>query len=121
MSLSAERLASIIHRCLTTIINNTIRNDSIGYINLTDVRVTRDHSQATVFYTILEDSPSTISLLEGELGRFKGQIKKELAGKLKNARTMPDLIFKYDTSLQNGNKIEHILDQIIKQNPDIKK
>ncbi len=107
--LSSERLAGLIHRYLSNIINENIKNPNIGYINLTEVRVTKDHAYATIFFTILNDNNDNIELAKSELGRFKGKIKKDLAEKIKDTRKIPDLIFKFDESLRNGNKIEKIL------------
>ena len=41
MSITTERLSSLIQRELAPIVNSTIQNDKIGYINLTEVRVTK--------------------------------------------------------------------------------
>jgi len=54
-NVSAERLGSLIQREITSIINEEIRDLQIGFINVTEVRVTKDHSFATIYYTILSD------------------------------------------------------------------
>lgn len=58
--ISTERLASLIQREVAIIINNEIKDLQVGYINVTEVRVTRDHSFATVYYTILSDDEEVL-------------------------------------------------------------
>ena len=49
--------------------------------------------------------------MEG-LEKSKGFLKSELSKRIKNIRKMPDLIFKYDESLEYGNNIQKILNTI---------
>ncbi|MBS2126401.1 30S ribosome-binding factor RbfA ['Fragaria x ananassa' phyllody phytoplasma] len=110
---TAERMASIIKKELV-LINEIIREEQIGYINLTDVQVTKDLSFANVYYTILNDAPDILKLTQETINQNKVIIRMELAKKIKNFRKIPDLVFKYDQSLSYGRHIDSILKDINK-------
>ncbi len=112
MSVTTDRLASLIQRELASIVNLTVKDKSFGYINLTEVKVTKDTSFATIYYTILSDEPKIIEKAHLAIEESKILIRMELAKKIKNIRKIPDLIFKYDEALAYGNHIDQILKTI---------
>jgi ribosome-binding factor A len=112
MSITTERLASLIQRELASIVNLEVKDKSFGYINLTEVKVTKDLSFATVYYTILSDDPKVIERAKEAIEQSKVTIRMELAKKIKNIRKIPELIFKYDEALAYGNHIDKILKTI---------
>lgn len=114
MSITIERLASLIQRELAIIVNEVIKNGKIGYINLTEVKVTNDLSFATVYYTILSDDKDIIKLADEIIEEKKVQIRMELAKKIRNVRKIPNLVFKYDEALAYGNHIDGLLKSINK-------
>jgi ribosome-binding factor A len=112
MSITTERLASLIQRELAAIVNKEVKDKSFGYINLTEVKVTKDISYATIYYSILSDDPKVLEKAKLALEEAKVTIRMELAKKIKNIRKIPDLIFKYDEALAYGNHIDKILKSI---------
>ncbi|QWB95660.1 30S ribosome-binding factor RbfA [Mycoplasmatota bacterium] len=109
MSVTTERLASLIQRELALIVNTSIKDKSFGYINLTEVKVTKDLSFATVYYSILADDEETMKKAQNALDDTKATIRMELAKKIRNVRKIPDLVFKFDEALAYGNHIDEIL------------
>jgi len=112
MSITIERLASLIQRELAPIVNTVVKDKSFGYINLTEVKVTKDLSYATIYYTILSDEKTLLDKAKKALETSKASIRMELAKKIRNIRKIPDLVFKYDEALAYGNHIEEILKTI---------
>ncbi|MDV3166810.1 MAG: 30S ribosome-binding factor RbfA [Vigna little leaf phytoplasma] len=112
MNITNKRRAKIIHEILAEIINNIIKNDQIGYINVTNVDLSNDLSFSSVYYTILNDKIDNISLSTKILEKNKSIIRKKLAEQIRNMKKIPFLIFKYDNSLNYGKKIEKLLEQI---------
>ena len=112
MSVTVERLGSLIQRELASIVNREVKDKSFGYINLTEVKVTRDVSYATIYYTILSDEAEVIAKAQEAIDKHKVTIRMELAKKISNIRKIPDLIFKYDEALAYGNHIDKILKTI---------
>ena len=109
MSITTERLASLIQRELAAIVNSEVKDKSFGYINLTEVKVTKDLSFATIYYTILADDKDVLERAKKALDEANTKIRMELAKKIKNVRKIPELIFKYDEALAYGNHIDQLL------------
>lgn len=109
MSITSDRLASLIQRELASIVNINVKDKSFGYINLTEVKLTKDMSFATIYYTILSDDPKIIEKAHNAIDESKVLIRMELAKKIKNIRKIPDLLFKYDEALAYGNNIDKLL------------
>ncbi len=112
MSITTERLASLIQRELAPIVNQEIKDKSFGYINLTEVKVTKDLSYANVYYTILSDEEEVLKRAKKAIEDVKATIRMELAKKIRNVRKIPDLVFKYDEALAYGNHIDQLLKTI---------
>jgi len=111
-NVSAERLGSLIQREITSIINEEIRDLQIGFINVTEVRVTKEHSFATIYYTILSDEEEILEKAKKLLEKHKATIRMKLAEKIRSTRKVPELIFKFDEALAYGNHIEKILSEL---------
>lgn len=112
MSISLERLASLIQRELANIVNEEVKNSQVGYVNLTEVKVTKDLSYASIFYTILSDDQDVIQKAQQLLEKNTSKIRKRLAEKIRNIRKIPELLFKYDEALSYGNHIDQLLKTI---------
>lgn len=109
MSVTIERLASLIQRELAPIVNREVKDKSFGYINLTEVKVTRDMSYANIFYTILTDDPEVLKKAQQAIETSKATIRMELAKKIRDIRKIPELVFKFDEALAYGNRIDKLL------------
>ncbi|EMR14518.1 MULTISPECIES: 30S ribosome-binding factor RbfA [Candidatus Phytoplasma] len=112
-NLILERMSSIIHRELVSIVNKVIQNSQIGFISITDVKLTKDCSIAKIFYTIIEKKPEILNLAKNTLEKNKKIIRQDLADKIrKKIRYIPDLIFEYDYELLHGQRIEELLNKL---------
>ena len=89
---------------------------SHAMISVNAVDVTNDGSYATIYVTALPFGSAGLTP-EGKkdilaaFERSKGHIRTEIGKNLK-ARHVPELIFKYDESLEYGAKMDAILDRI---------
>ncbi len=107
-----EHLETSILRALTDIYRRDVKDSSIGFLTITEVRLTNDYSFLTVYYTILgQDNKKQAA--QKALDRSKSFVRSRLAQRVK-MRKMPQLVFKYDESLEYGNKIEEGLKKVIK-------
>ncbi|MDR2828426.1 MAG: 30S ribosome-binding factor RbfA [Acholeplasmatales bacterium] len=113
--ISQGRIASNILREITYILNDKIKDPVVGYVNVTDVKINKDLSVATVFYTIFKNDKETLDYTKKLLNDKNALLRMELARKMQSMRKVPELFFKYDTSLEYGNHIEEILENINKQ------
>ena len=105
------RLESTIQRTLTEIFSREVKDKSIGFITITEVRLTKDLSYLTVYYTILGQDTKKDAAKKA-LDRSKAFIRTTLAHRV-NMRKSPNLIFKYDESLEYGNRIEQGLKKLL--------
>ncbi len=106
-------LQTILMRTLADIYRTEVKDDAIGFLTITEVRLTNDYSYMTIYYTVLGDEKKK-DMAKEALERSKGFVKKVLATRI-NMRKMPQLKFKYDESLEYGNRIEDGLKKVLKK------
>jgi len=108
--LRPEKLEDQVHFLLSTLIQRELRDPELGFVTLTAVRLTGDRSIARVFYTVLGGDEQSAKTRKA-LGRAAGFLRTQLAQRIK-LRRVPELQFFPDTTLEDGNKIEALFDQI---------
>ena len=111
-----DRLRVQIKEIISEIIQRKLKDPHVGMITITEVTVTRDLSEAVVFYSVFGDT-----LVRKEtnktLDRARGFIQSEL-GKTMKIRRVPSLRCEIDKSVDQGLRIQHLLDQIQENKPD---
>ena len=108
----ADRVADLIKEEISQMFCKEVKDPHIGFITITDVEVTKDLHLAKVFYTILGDERQ-LGESSDALQRVSPFIKRQL-GKRLSMRFIPDILFRYDHSLDYGSKIDTLLDQLRK-------
>ena len=86
---------------------NVGRIDPQGFVTLTDVRLTGDGREATVFYTVLGDEQSrsdTAEALESARGLIRSTVGKQLGMKF-----TPTIAFVLDAVPETAAQIEDVL------------
>ena len=101
-----HRVADILRTEITDILRRRMKDPRLGFLTVTDVAVTRDLRQATVYVSALteEELAGTLELLEGA----KGFLRSEL-GKRVHLRHVPELLFREDRSAERGRRMEDLL------------
>lgn len=110
MSLKNEKVAGLIQRNISEIIQHVLKDPKIGFVTITDCKVTNDLSIATVYVSFLGKDLRKDAGMKA-LEHSKGFIRSELSKKL-SIRKCPQLVFKLDETLENGNKIDMIINDI---------
>jgi ribosome-binding factor A len=108
------RVGEQIKKELSQIIQSDLKDPRIGFITVTGVEVTNDLSQAKIFLSVLGTDDQKAETLKA-LGRGSGFIRSEL-GKRIRLRKIPDLIFRFDASIDYGSHIEKLLGQLNSEN-----
>ena len=108
-----DRLQTDIQRTLTDIYRREVKDSSIGFLTITEVKVTNDLSYITIYYTILGQDNKREAARKA-LERSKSFVRSRLSQRVKMRKT-PNLIFKYDESLAYGNFISQGLKKVIKE------
>lgn len=110
MSVKAEKIAGIIQKEVSEIIQFQLKDPKVGFITVTDVTVTNDLSIAKIYVSFLGQKPREEAGMKA-LARSRGYIRSELAKRIK-MRKVPELHFLIDNSLEKGNRIANILHQL---------
>jgi ribosome-binding factor A len=111
----ADRVADLLKEEISQMLCTEVKDPHIGFITITDVEVSKDLQLAKVFYTILGDERQ-LSESSDALQRVSPFIKRQL-GKRLRMRFIPDILFRYDHSLDYGSKIDTLLDQLKNTQP----
>ena len=109
MSVKLERLGHIFTEAISKIIREEVKDDDIRFVTITATSITSDLSYAKVYFTNLIDSDREKVTIA--LNRASSFIRGKLFDEVE-IRKMPELTFVYDESIEYGNKIEKIIDDI---------
>ena len=110
MSLRSNRVGEQMKKELSEIIGRKLKDPRIGFVTVTDVAVTGDLQQATVYISVLGDSKQREDTLKG-LEKAKGFMRSEIGQRIRLRKT-PELFFEFDESIDYGNRIETLISQI---------
>lgn len=106
-----ERIAQQIQRELADLIRLEVKDPRVGMVTLTAVEVSPDYSHAKVFFTSLVSAARQEETAAG-LQHAAGFLRSQLAHRLK-LRTVPQLKFVYDTSVERGIRLTHLIDEAV--------
>ena len=107
------RIAEQIQRDLAELLRLEVKDPRIGMVTLTDVEVTADYAHAKVFFTTLGDAEQVAAATEG-LNRAAGFLRHELGHRIK-LRSIPQLHFIYDESVERGVRLSRLIDEAVKR------
>lgn len=111
MSRRTERIGSLVQIELGTSLLRKTKDPRLGFVTVTDVEMTDDLKFARVYYSAMnQDKQETQRALE----HAAGYLQHEIAVALK-LRFTPKLSFHLDESLDQGLRIERILEQLKKE------
>lgn len=108
--MSSERQARLgdrIRVILAERLEKGLRDPRLGFVTITDVRVTGDLQHASVFYTVLgspEEREASAAALKSATGMLRSEVGKHL-----NIRLTPSLEFIPDAIPENAGHIEDLL------------
>jgi len=106
-----RKIADRIQVIVAEMLERRIKDPRLGFVTITDVRVTGDTQQATVFYTVLGETPATEGDLDGTaaaLESAKGLLRSEVAKQL-GMRHAPTLAFVHDALPENARHLDEVL------------
>lgn len=110
MSKRVNRVAEQMKKELGDIIIQKVKDPRIGFVTVTDVEVTGDLQNATVFISVLGSEEEKEATLKG-LDKAKGFIRTEIGRRIR-LRKVPEIEFSFDESIEYGNRIETLLTQV---------
>jgi ribosome-binding factor A len=103
----ARRLAGRIKQIVATVIETQIKDPRLGMVTITDVRMTGDLHDATIFYTVYGDDAERAASAAA-LESAKGVLRSEV-GRQTGVRFTPTLTFTPDAVPDNARHIDDLL------------
>ncbi len=104
----SERVSDQMKHEIADILMRKIKDPRIGFVTVTDVEVAADLKNAKVFVSILGDDKE--KTLRG-LASATPFIRSEL-GKRMRLKFMPELLFRFDSTVEHGAHIMELLHSI---------
>ena len=105
-----RRVSELVHIHLSNLLERKIKDPRLELVTITDVVVTPDSSRADVYFSALGGEEGQEDAREG-LQSAAGYLRRELGRELR-LRNIPELVFHYDRSLERGERISTILDEL---------
>ncbi|NJD87275.1 MAG: 30S ribosome-binding factor RbfA [Betaproteobacteria bacterium] len=109
------RIADQIQRELSELVRLELRDPRVKMVTLTGVEISRDQSHAKVWFTTLGSPEEARACGEG-LARAAGFLRAGLAHRL-TTRTVPELHFAYDESIERGARLSRLIDEAVAPPP----
>ncbi|MGD2144739.1 MAG: 30S ribosome-binding factor RbfA [Anaerolineae bacterium] len=105
-----RRVSELVHVRLSSLLERRIKDPRLDLVTITDVVVTPDASRADVYFSTLGGEEAREEAQEG-LDSAAGWLRRELGRHLRLRHT-PRLVFHYDRSVERGERISAILDEL---------
>jgi ribosome-binding factor A len=108
--MASPRVAKIADRIqviVAEMLERRIKDPRLGFVTVTDVRLTGDSQQATIFYTVLgeeNDAASSAAALESAKGVLRSEVGKQLG-----MRHVPTLEFIPDALPESARHLDEVL------------
>lgn len=110
MSLKQNRMNERVRIILSELLLREIADPRLQSVTVTEVSLDNELMYADVYVNALGDESRRVDVMQG-LDRAKGFLRHEL-GKQIRTRNTPELKFHWDTTLEHGERINQILDNL---------
>ncbi len=115
----ALRVAGTIKKIVARALETEIKDPRLGFVTVTDVRVTGDLQQASVFYTVLgsdEDRVNTAAALSSAKGRIRSLVGAELG-----IRLTPSIEFHLDAVPETAASLDKALHEAHQRDEEVRR
>ena len=105
----ARRMSARIKQIVASTIEMQVKDPRLGMVTITDVRLTGDLHDATIFYTVLGDAEqraSSAAALESATGVLRSEV-----GRRTGVRFTPTLAFVLDALPESATQINDLLER----------
>ncbi len=104
-----DRVAEMIQRKLAQIIPTEVKDPRLtGFVTISAVKVAADLSHAKVYFTVLnEDKKMAATILNAAASYLRGALARSIT-----LRTVPQLHFVYDESIEYGQRLSRLIDEV---------
>jgi ribosome-binding factor A len=106
----ASRVGDQIQAELASLLTRAVHDPGIGFVTITQVKLTPDLQQARVYYTSIGDDKAKRESARA-LDRATPFLRRQVGQRLRLKR-VPELTFFYDESIEQGDRVERILQEL---------
>jgi ribosome-binding factor A len=106
----ALKVADRIKEVIATTLEGKVKDPRLGFVTITDVRVTGDLQQASIFYTVLGDADAQ-SGTAAALASAKGLIRREVGSAL-GLRITPTIEFFADGLQESASAMNDLMSSV---------
>ena len=103
----ARKLAERIKVLVAEALERTVKDPDLGFVTITDVKVTPDLQHAKIYYTVWgsdEDRARSSEIIERNRGRIRGEVGRQLS-----IRLTPTVEFELDVVQDNAAHLNDLL------------
>ena len=113
MSIRLERVAKLVQRDVADILANELAHEVDGFVTVTGVRMTKDLSIAYVYVSFMGGTDAARQAAFRHLVTLAPAVRGALSARMRNQlRSMPDVKFFLDQSLEKSQHMEDIFQRI---------
>jgi ribosome-binding factor A len=110
-----DRVAEMMQRKLSQLIQQEIKDPRLpAFVTISAVKVAADLSHAKVYFTVLDENVKQTTAI---LNSAASYLRTALARSVK-LRTVPQLHFVYDESIEYGRRLSRLIDEVNPQDQD---
>lgn len=105
----SDRVAQLLQRQLAVLIQKEVKDPRLpGFITVSAAEVSKDLGHAKIYFTVFNGDPS---IAESVLNTAAAYLRSLLAKQL-TLRTVPQLHFIHDKSIEYGSRLSRLIDQV---------
>ena len=104
----SDRVAEQIQREIADLLQFEVKDPRVGMVTVTEVEVSGDMAHAKIYYSAKAGSAELQKGLEKSAGFLRSQLGKRML-----LRTVPQLHFIYDASIDRGMRLSQLIDEAL--------
>jgi ribosome-binding factor A len=102
-----DRISHLIKKEVADMLTREVKDPRIGMVSITEVKLSKDLRHAHIYYSVMGEEKAVSDSMIG-LKRATGFIQRQLGHRL-SLRYTPIVDFRFDTSLEQGSRMEQII------------
>jgi ribosome-binding factor A len=110
-----RQVAELLHQEISLLIQRQVRDPRLGFVTVTDAEVTPDLRLAHIYVSVMggdDEAQQALAGLKSAVGFFRHELGSALS-----LRFVPELSFRLDKSLEQGLRIDQLLDSLPAEAP----
>jgi len=106
------RIEETIHQTVAQLLLRKVKDPRVTDVSIVRVDVSKDYSVARIYFNLIGGSePERVAEAEKGLASSRGFMRMHVKKQLR-LRVIPELVFKYDSSLDRAMHLEEIIESI---------